>query len=194
MAMFYTLIGIMVVNSYLLSSYAAVPKEDKFTKYLAFRETLYKALFKHATGAEAAGAKDALPIARPTTAAAMLPPGGLIPRADTGAEGANAKITARTAYKAGKILKAAAAAARVKHQRGPLPKRSACVICKEDAVEKRRGIRGQERHILHALSPNIISRSLDRHISRPRTGCISCNVALCTTGGCWEVFHTGIEG
>ena len=140
--MFYTLISIMVINSYLLLFYAAVLKEDKFTKYLAFRETLYKALFKYATDAEAAGAKDILPVAGSITVAAMLPPGGLISRADTGAEGADAKIAARIVYKAGEILKVAAAAARVEHQRGPLPKRSACVICKEDAVEKKRGIRG----------------------------------------------------
>ena len=63
--MFYTLIDIIIVNSYLLSSYAAVPKEDKFTKYLAFREALYKVLFNHATGAAAAGAKETMPVAGP---------------------------------------------------------------------------------------------------------------------------------
>ena len=143
--MFYTLIGIVVVNSYLLSSYAAVPKKDKFTMYLAFREALYKALFIHTTGAE----------------------------------------TARAVCEI--------ATASTEHQRGPLPKRSACVICKQDAVEGRRGIRGQQRRILHALSPNIVSRSLDRYISRPRTGCVSCGVALCTTGGCWSAFHSVVE-
>ena len=115
MAMFYTLIGIVVINFYLLSSYVAVLKKDKFTKYLIFKKTLYKALFKHAINVEAAGAKNVLPVARPITAVAMLPPGGLILRADTGAEKINAKITVRTVYKAGKIFKAAAAATRVKH-------------------------------------------------------------------------------
>ena len=141
MAIFYTLISIMVINFYLLSSYAAILKENKFTKYLVFRETLYKVLFKYTINVEAVGAKNILPVARPTTAVAMLPPGGLIPRADTGAEKTDAKIAAKIVYKAGKILKAATATARVEHQRGLLPKRSVCVIYKEDAVEKKRGIR-----------------------------------------------------
>ena len=195
-AMFYTLVGIVVVNSYLLSSYAAVPKKEKFTKHLAYRETLYKALFAQATGAVAAGAQETLPVAGPVNA--VLPPGGSIPWVDRDAEEAAAKNAARTAYKTGELLTATAAtaataAARVEHQRGPLPKRSACVMCKEDAVEGRRGMRGPQRRVLHALSANIVSRSLDRHISRPRTGYISCNVALCTTGGCWEVFHSAVK-
>ena len=140
--MFYTLISIVVINSYLLLSYAAVLKEDKFTKYLVFRETLYKALFKYAIGAEAAGAKDILPVAEPITTAAMLPPGDLIPRADAGAEKADAKIVARTVYKVGKILKTATVAMRVKHQRGLLPKRSIYMIYKKDTVKKKRDIKG----------------------------------------------------
>ena len=36
-AIFYTIVGIVVVNSYLLSAYAPVPKE-KFITHLAFRE------------------------------------------------------------------------------------------------------------------------------------------------------------
>ena len=145
--MFYTLINIIIINFYLLSSYAAVPKGDKFTKYLSFRETLYKALLKHAPGAAvivtAAGIKDISPI-------------------------------------------------RVKHQRGSW-KRTICAVYKEDSMEGGRGINNQKRRILQVLSPNIVSRSQDRHVSRPRTGCISCDVALCKTGGCWEAFHTELN-
>ena len=188
--MFYTLIGIVVVNSYLLSSYAAVPKEDKFTKHLAFREALYKALFDHATGAAAAGAKETMPVARPVNIPLQL--GGSIPWVDQETQGEAARKVVRTAYKTSELLMAAAAAARVEHQRGPLPKRSACVMCKEDSVEGRRGSRGPKRRVLHALSPNVTSRSLDRHVSRPRTGYVSCNIALCRTGRCWEVFHSGV--
>ena len=63
--MFYILIGIIIINFYLLSSYAAMPKEAKFTKYLAFREALYKALFNYATGAAVVGAKEIMPITGP---------------------------------------------------------------------------------------------------------------------------------
>ena len=161
--MFYTLIGIVVVNSYLLSLYAAVPKKEKF-KHLAYKETLYKALFAQATGAVAAGAQETLPVAGPVNA--VLPPGGSIPWVDRDAEEAATKNAARTTYKIGELLTATAttAAARVKHQRGPLPKRSICVMCQEDAVEGRMGIRGSQRRVLHALSANIVSRSLDRDI------------------------------
>ena len=75
--MFYTLISIVVVNSYLLSSYAAVPKKEKFTKYLIYREALYKVLFAQATGAVAAGAQETLPVAGSVNA--VLLPGGSIP-------------------------------------------------------------------------------------------------------------------
>ena len=43
--MFYSLISIIVVNFFLLSTYAPTTKEDKFLIYLAFREALYKDLF-----------------------------------------------------------------------------------------------------------------------------------------------------
>ena len=178
------------MNSYLLSSYAAVPKEDKFTKHLALREALYKVLFTHATGAAAVGANETLPVAGPVNI--PLPPGGSIPWINQDADGAAAE-NIRTVYKTGELLAATVAAARVKHQRGSLLKYSTCVIYKEDAVKKKRDIQESKKYVLQALSPNIVSRSLDRHISRPRTGYISCNVALCRTGGCWDVFHSGIQ-
>ena len=115
MVIFYTLISIIVINFYLLSSYATILKEDKFTKYLIFRETLYKVLFKYAINVEIVGAKNILPVVRPITTVAMLPPGDLISRADTGAEKTDAKITARTVYKVDKILKTTIVAARVKY-------------------------------------------------------------------------------
>ena len=46
--MFYSLIGIIVINSFLLSTYAPTTKKNKFSTYLAFREALYKDLFTHA--------------------------------------------------------------------------------------------------------------------------------------------------
>ena len=95
--MFYTMIGIVVVNSFLLSSYAPVSKKDKFTDHSVFREALYKQLFKHVTGAEAAGASDMLPIAGPVAAASILPPGNTVPIADE-------PDTAAVAHEAGKML------------------------------------------------------------------------------------------
>ena len=46
-AMFYELVNIAVVNSYLLSYHSDVPKKERFTNQLAFRIALYEALFKH---------------------------------------------------------------------------------------------------------------------------------------------------
>ena len=45
--MFYTLIKIIIVNSFILSSSSYVPEEIKFTDYLAFRETLCTGLLAH---------------------------------------------------------------------------------------------------------------------------------------------------
>ena len=50
--MFYIIISIVVVNSFILSSYAPVSKEKKFTDQRAFKEILYKALFACLTGAD----------------------------------------------------------------------------------------------------------------------------------------------
>ena len=46
--MFYNLVGVIAVNSFLLSTYAPAAKEDKFSTHLAFREALCKGLFAHA--------------------------------------------------------------------------------------------------------------------------------------------------
>ena len=43
--MFYNLIDVVVINSFLLSYYAPVTNEDKFLIYLTFREALCKGLF-----------------------------------------------------------------------------------------------------------------------------------------------------
>ena len=47
-AMFYSLVDIVAVNSFLLSSYAPVAEVGKFLKHRAFREALCKELFAHA--------------------------------------------------------------------------------------------------------------------------------------------------
>ena len=69
--MFYIMIGMVIVNLYLLSSYAPVPGKERFTKQLAFREVLFKQLFEHAIGVEAV-TNAALPVAGPMNI--MLPP------------------------------------------------------------------------------------------------------------------------
>ena len=140
-AIFYTMIGIVVVNSYLLSAYAPVPEEKKFTKQIKFREALCKALFAHSTAV---------------------------------ADGA-----AITGVKMG-------------HHRVSM-KRAPCVMCKYGAGKGRRGIRGQQGRVLLAISPNIVSRSRDRHIARATTGCLSCQASLCRDRGCWEAFHSGVD-
>ena len=45
--MFYSLLNIVVVNSFLLSYHAPIAKEDKFSEHRAFRKTLCKGLFIH---------------------------------------------------------------------------------------------------------------------------------------------------
>ena len=188
-AMFYTMIGIVVVNSYLLSSYAQVPKEDKFTDHLAFRQALYKGLFEYATGAAgAAGAVEILPVAGPVNL--VLPPGDTMPIvADPDTED-RAEIAAAAAvtHTAGELLVTAAADARIEHQRIPM-KRAACVVCKKIATEKRRG-QGQKKVAFQESSPNITSKRKDKHVTRVATGCASCSVTLCLTKGCWEAFHS----
>ena len=149
-AIFYTIIGIVVVNSYLLSTYTPVSKEKKFTEQIKFREALCKALFDHSTGVAAA-------------AAAYV---------------ADAAATANV---------------EVGHHRVSM-KRAPCVICKQGVKEGKRGIRGQKRHVLQAISPNFVSKRKDRHGIRVKSGCDSCKVALCSARaqrGCWEAFHSG---
>ena len=45
--MFYSLVGVIAVNFFLLSTYAPAAKENKFSTYLAFRDALCKGLFTH---------------------------------------------------------------------------------------------------------------------------------------------------
>ena len=56
--MFYTTISIMIINLFLLSLHAPVAKKDKFTKYVTFRETLYRGLFNHVIGVVGVGGAD----------------------------------------------------------------------------------------------------------------------------------------
>ena len=45
--MFYTIINIIIINLFLLSLHAPVAKKNKFTKYIVFREALYRGLFNY---------------------------------------------------------------------------------------------------------------------------------------------------
>ena len=113
--MLYTIISMVIVNLYLLSLHAPVPKENKFTNHLAFRQALYKALFQHSTGAAAAGAAESLPMAGPVNL--VLPPGDTVPvvnNPDT-KDRAELAATAAVAHIAGKILVTAAANPSVEH-------------------------------------------------------------------------------
>ena len=156
--MFYTTIGIIVVNFFLLSLHSPVSKKEKFTKHEVFREALYKGLFDHATGAVGAGGADiaSMVVAGPVTAAEALSTAG------TG----------------------------IKHQRIGM-KRGPCVVCKQIAREERRGVSvgGKKGQALQAVSPNIASKSKDRHVHRAKTGCDACRVLLCSTKQCWEAYH-----
>ena len=188
--MLYTIISMVIVNLYLLSLHAPVPKENKFTDYLAFRQALYKALFQHSIGAAAAGATESLPVADSVNL--VLPPGNTVPvvnNPDT-EDRAELAATAAVVHIAGEMLVTAAANPSVKHQRVSM-KRASCVICKQAAKKKKRGIKGSRSHVFQALLPNIISKRKDRHIARAITGCSSYNVVLCSRKGCWEAFHSG---
>ena len=181
----------MVINLFLLSLHLPVPKTDKFIKYLIFREALCISLFTHTIGPEGTGEADTSPVAGPTNA--VILPGDSIPRADPDAEGEAAKIATRTAYKAGKILMTATTAPKVEHQRISM-KRGPCVVCKQAAAEKRRGVSvgGKKGRALHEYSPNITNKSKDRHVARAMTGCSACKVLLCSTKGCWEAYHSAV--
>ena len=71
----------------------------------------------------------------------VLPPGDTVPvinNPDT-KDRAEMAATAAVVYTAGKLLVAAAADTRIKHQRVPI-KRTICVVYKQIATEKRRDI------------------------------------------------------
>ena len=116
-AMFYTMVGMVVVNSYLLSAFTPVPKKEKFTDHSAFREALYKALFQHSTGVYAAiaSAPDIQAVAGPANL--KLPSGDSIPMAEKpDTEGGPEFVAAvKVAHRAGEILVQAAAGAKVEH-------------------------------------------------------------------------------
>ena len=164
-AMFYTTIGIIVVNSFLLSLHSPMDKKEKFTKHMAFREALYKGLFDRATGAAGAGGADvaSVIIAGPMNAAEALF------MSDT----------------------VAMTCAGIKHQRIGM-KRGLCVVCKQIAAEKRRGVSvgGKRGQALQVIAPNIVSKRQDKHIARATTGCDACKVLLYMAKGCWEAFHS----
>ena len=169
--MFYTLVDITAVNSFILSSHSYVPKEEKFTDHQAFREALCSGLL-------ACAKYQASAIAYPPTAAAAA----ACPATE------RPMMTRPTA--ACLAAGALAASEGIQHQRVKM-KRSTYVVCKQACMQERRGIKGKRRQVLQALSPNSTSERKDRHVARAKTGCSSCNVALCATRGCWEAFHLG---
>ena len=183
------MISVIVMNLYLLSLHAPVPKKNKYTDYLAFRQALYKALFQHLTGAAVVGAADTLPVAG--SMSLMLPPGDTVPMVNNPDTKDRAELAAAAAVAriAGEKL-VAAVDIYVEHQRVSM-KRAPCVMCKQAAKEGKRGIGSSKSIVFQALSPNIVSERKDRHVTRAKTGCSSCNVALCSTRGCWEAFHSG---
>ena len=188
-AMFYAMIGIVVVNSYLLSSYAPVSRKEKFAKHLAFREALFKQLFEHATGVEVAiGAANVLPVAGPINA--ILPPGDTVPANELNAEsGVATMAVAKTAHTVGQILAKTAVTSKIEHQRISM-KRAACVICKQAPKQEKKATARQKRSPLQAVTLNTMNQEKNRHIPRSITGCASCNVSLCAKKGCWEAFHS----
>ena len=115
--MFYSVIKIIIINSYLLSLYAPVPEKEKFTIYLAFRKALYKQLFIHILSAEVTGKAEILFLLGLLTASSLLPPEDIIPVADEPDTEYKLKALATTAivYKLGGILIAAAEGANIKY-------------------------------------------------------------------------------
>ena len=80
-----------------------------------------------------------LPVAGPVNL--VLPPGDTVPVVDNPdtEDRAEMAATAAVVRTAGKLLVAAAADARIEHQRVPI-KRAACMVCKQIATKKRRDI------------------------------------------------------
>ena len=105
---------------------------------------------------------------------------------------AHAKPTADTANTAGTAGTTGTAGIAGQHQRVKI-KRAPCVIYKQTTDEKRKGIKRLRKRILQEISPNIISKRSDHRISRAKTGCDICKVALCAKRGCWEAFYLGAK-
>ena len=189
--MFYLVIKIIIINSYLLSLHASVPEKKKFTIYLAFREALYKQLFMHILGVEATGKAEILSLLRSLTVSSLLSPEDTIPVADKPDVEHRLKALAAAAitYKLGGILTAAIEGANIEHQRVPM-KRAICVVCKQASRKRKREIRDQRECSLQVIEPNIVGKEKDEHIARQETGCAVCKVLLCVKRGCWDVFHS----
>ena len=136
----------VIVNLYFLSLYEPVPKENKFTDYLAFRYTLYKALFQYLTDAAAAGATESLSVTGPVNL--VLPSGDTVPVVNNLniKDRAELVATVTVAHIAGKILVIATANPYVEHQRVSM-KRALCIMCKQATKEEKRGIRGPKSYV-----------------------------------------------
>ena len=98
-----------------MSLHIPVPKENKFTDYLAFRQALYKALFQHLIGAAAAGATELLPVVGPVNL--VLPLGDIVPVVNNPDTEDRVELAAAiaVAYIVGKMLVITAANPFVKH-------------------------------------------------------------------------------
>lgn len=74
------------------------------------------------------------------------------------------------------------------HIKGNRGVRSACIVCKAR-------FRKAQKTVQRALQPldpnqgNLGSRRSGKEGCKKATGCLTCNVALCLEGLCWDMFH-----
>ena len=66
------------------------------------------------------------------------------------------------------------------HKEGNRGKRACCVIC--SAVSRKRRPLGEAGSRANVRAPNT------------RRGCLTCDVALCPTAFCWDLFHNSKIG
>ena len=69
------------------------------------------------------------------------------------------------------------------HVRGFRGKRAACKVCQSRRIKANR----------NPLTPCDVN-SVSKVGRRVRTGCLTCDVALCSEGSCWDIFHTSKLG
>ena len=128
------------MNLYLLSLHAPVPKENKFTDYLIFRQALYKVLFQHLIGVAVAGAAESLPVAGPANLVLSLGDTVLVINNLDTEDRVELAATAAVAYIADKILITAAANLFVKHKRVSI-KRTLYIIYKQATKKKKKKLK-----------------------------------------------------
>lgn len=69
------------------------------------------------------------------------------------------------------------------HVRGSRGKRAACKVCQSKRIKANR----------NPLAPCDVN-SVSKVGRRVGTGCLTCDVALCSEGPCWDIFHTSKLG